>query len=96
MRDKTVKDAMTPLESVYMLNINAIIDRDTMKDVSIVFHTSLGLCSKSDDSIMSSGFVYTRTLHIQSYVYIFRFSIVVTLVCQYTTTTRTMCVGFSS
>ncbi len=33
MRDKTVEDAMTPLESVYMLNINGIIDRDTMKDV---------------------------------------------------------------
>ncbi len=69
MRDKTVEDAMTPLESVYMLNINAIIDRDTMKDVSIVyivFHT-LGLCSKSDDSIMSSGFVlYIHVPYIQS------------------------------
>ncbi len=34
MRDKTVEDAMTPLESVFMLNINSIIDRETMKDVS--------------------------------------------------------------
>ncbi len=41
MRDKTVEDAMTPLESVYMLNINAIIDRDTMKDVSIMYFVSL-------------------------------------------------------
>ena len=35
MRDKTVEDAMTPLESVYMLNINSIIDKETMQDVSI-------------------------------------------------------------
>ena len=33
MRDKTVGDAMTPLESVYMLNINDVINRKTMNEV---------------------------------------------------------------
>ena len=35
MRDKNVEDAMTPLESVYMLNINSIIDKETMQDASV-------------------------------------------------------------
>ena len=33
MRDKTVQDAMTPLESVFMLDISASINRKTMKEV---------------------------------------------------------------
>jgi len=37
MRDKTVEMAMTPSESVYMLNINGVVDSVTMKDVSLKF-----------------------------------------------------------
>ena len=36
MRDKTVEDAMTPLESVYMLNITSVIDKDVMNEVGSV------------------------------------------------------------
>ena len=32
MRDKTVVDAMTPLESVFMLDIAGAINRKTMKE----------------------------------------------------------------
>ena len=34
MRDKTVGDAMTPLESVFMLEISGNINRKTLKEVS--------------------------------------------------------------
>ena len=34
MRDKTVVDVMTPLESVYMLDVAGTINRKTMKEVS--------------------------------------------------------------
>ena len=34
MRDKTVKDVMTPVESVYMLEVSGIINRRTVKEVS--------------------------------------------------------------
>ena len=37
MRDKTVEDAMTPLESVYMLDISTYINRKTLKEVVILF-----------------------------------------------------------
>jgi len=33
MRYKTVKDAMTPLESVFMLNITGTVNGPTMKKV---------------------------------------------------------------
>ena len=33
MRDKTVGDAMTPLESVYMLDLNGVISRKMMNEV---------------------------------------------------------------
>jgi len=33
MRDKTVADAMTPLESVFMLDIQSVIDRKTINEV---------------------------------------------------------------
>jgi len=33
MRDKTVADVMTPLESVFMLDINGVIDTVTMNEV---------------------------------------------------------------
>jgi len=33
MRDKTVADAMTPLESVFMLDVNGVIDRKTIREV---------------------------------------------------------------
>ena len=33
MRDKTVADVMTPLESVFMLDINGVIDTTTMNEV---------------------------------------------------------------
>ena len=33
MRDKTVEDAMTPLESVFMLEVSGSINRKTMKEV---------------------------------------------------------------
>ena len=33
MRDKTVKDAMTPLESVFMINENDCVGIDLMKEV---------------------------------------------------------------
>ena len=34
MRDKTVQDAMTPLESVYMLDIAGCINRKLLKEVN--------------------------------------------------------------
>ena len=34
MRDKTVGDVMTPLESVFMLEISGNINRKTLKEVS--------------------------------------------------------------
>ena len=34
MRDKTVGDAMTPLESVFMLDVSGTINRKTLKEVS--------------------------------------------------------------
>ena len=34
MRDKTVKDVMTPVESVYMLEVSGTINRKTVKEVS--------------------------------------------------------------
>ncbi len=34
MRDKTVGDAMTPLESVFMLEISGNINRKMLKEVS--------------------------------------------------------------
>ena len=33
MRDKTVQDAMTPLESVFMLEVSGSINRKTLKEV---------------------------------------------------------------
>ncbi len=33
MRDKTVADAMTPLESVYMVDVTGKIDRTVMNEV---------------------------------------------------------------
>ena len=33
MRDKTVKDVMTPIESVYMLDVSGAINRKTVKEV---------------------------------------------------------------
>ena len=38
MRDKTVKDVMTPIESVYMLEVSGAINRKTVKEVS--YHLS--------------------------------------------------------
>ena len=35
MRDKTVKDAMTPLESVFMLDINDKLGNVTMDKVGV-------------------------------------------------------------
>ena len=34
MRDKTVQDAMTPLESVFMLEVSGSINRRALKEVS--------------------------------------------------------------
>ena len=36
MRDKKVRDAMTPLESVFMLNVDDKVGNVTMDTVSIV------------------------------------------------------------
>lgn len=33
MRDKTVKDVMTPIESVYMLELSEVINRKIVKEV---------------------------------------------------------------
>ena len=33
MRDKTVKDVMTPIESVYMLEVSGTINRKIVKEV---------------------------------------------------------------
>ena len=38
MRDKTVADAMTPLESVFMLDVNGVIDRKTIREVPHIVH----------------------------------------------------------
>jgi len=38
MRDKTVADAMTPLESVFMLDVNGVIDRKTIREVPHIAH----------------------------------------------------------
>ena len=37
MRDKTARDAMVPIESVFMLEVNTLMDRDTMKMVRMFF-----------------------------------------------------------
>ena len=34
MRDKTVGDVMTPLESVFMLEVSGSINRKTLKEVN--------------------------------------------------------------
>jgi CBS domain containing-hemolysin-like protein len=33
MRDKTVQDVMTPIESVYMLEVSGVINRKIVKEV---------------------------------------------------------------
>ena len=38
MRDKTVKDVMTPIESVYMLEVSGTINRKIIKEVGGVNH----------------------------------------------------------
>ena len=35
MRNKTVEDKYTPLDNVYMLDINRQLDQDTMKEVHL-------------------------------------------------------------
>ena len=35
MRNKTVEDKYTPLDKVYMLDINRQLDHDTMKEVNL-------------------------------------------------------------
>ena len=35
MRNKTVEDKYTPLDKVYMLDINRQLDQDTMKEVHL-------------------------------------------------------------
>ncbi|XP_064405122.1 uncharacterized protein LOC135350301 [Halichondria panicea] len=60
MRDKTVEDAMTPLESVYMLNINAIIDRDTMKDILARGHSRVPVYNNNHDNVC--GILLVKTL----------------------------------
>ena len=35
MRNKTVEDKYTPLDKVYMLDINRQLDQDTMKEVNL-------------------------------------------------------------
>jgi len=49
MRDKTVADAMTPLESVFMLDIQSVIDRKTINEVhkSNIHNVQLPTCSIS-------------------------------------------------
>jgi len=37
MRNKTVEDKYTPLDKVYMLDINRQLDQDTMKEVNLNF-----------------------------------------------------------
>ena len=41
MRDKVVKDAMVPLESVYMLDVAAKMNRDIMTEVNNVYTDGL-------------------------------------------------------
>ena len=43
MRDKTAIDAMTPLESVYMLDINDRLDTEAMNEVGVAFVIDLVL-----------------------------------------------------
>ena len=41
MRDKTVGDAMTPLESVYMLEVSGSINRRALKEVSYILNSRI-------------------------------------------------------
>lgn len=46
MRYKTVGDAMTPLESVYMLNVTRNVDWNTMREVRGVWHLMCEGCDQ--------------------------------------------------
>jgi len=37
MKNKTAKDAMVPMDCVYMLNIDGCLDFDTMNEVTILW-----------------------------------------------------------
>jgi hypothetical protein len=38
MKHKTLKDCMTPLADLFMLDINARMDKNTMKEVKTISH----------------------------------------------------------
>ena len=58
MRDKTVADAMTPLESVFMLDIAGSINRKLLKEVIyfiiilIIYYPFLMTCSLPGEVIL--------------------------------------------
>ena len=57
MRDKTVGDCMTPVESVFMLDVDGVIDRTAMNEVHV-------LCLASSPPLASSlPCYYIRSVH---------------------------------
>lgn len=63
MRDKTVEDVMTPVESVYMLDIRGNIDGETMKELLYTGHSRVPIYDGSKDNICGMLLV-KRLIHL--------------------------------
>ncbi|KAM7440167.1 hypothetical protein ABFA07_010572 [Porites harrisoni] len=57
MRNKTVEDKYTPLDNVYMLDINRQLDQDTMKEISRKGHSRVPVYSGERENIVGVLFV---------------------------------------
>ena len=63
MRDKTVEDIMTPLESVYMLDVKSVIDGNTMKELVYTGHSRVPIFEGSRDNVCGMLLV-KRLIHL--------------------------------
>lgn len=60
MRNKTVADDYTPLHSVYMLDINRKLDKDTMKEISEKGHSRVPVYDGDRENIV--GLLFVKSL----------------------------------
>ncbi|XP_014664441.1 PREDICTED: putative DUF21 domain-containing protein At1g03270 isoform X3 [Priapulus caudatus] len=60
MRDKTVKDSMVPLESVFMVSIDEKVDRPTLQKILQAGHSRIPLYSGSKEDIV--GLILVKRL----------------------------------
>jgi len=60
MRNKTVEDKYTPLEKVYMLDINSKLDHGTMKEISRKGHSRVPVYEGSRENIV--GLLFVKSL----------------------------------